>query len=117
MIYGTHGEIPKIVIHPSTVEECFYDTVEAFNLADRYQCPVIVMTDLQLSLGKQSAETLDYARIKIDRGSMIGFFGGEQVFKSAGAGLEHTVQPFDRYRARREWPAFGQLRQPHPNDG
>ena len=32
MIYGTHGEIPKIVIAPSTVEEAFYDAVEAFNL-------------------------------------------------------------------------------------
>ena len=32
MIYGTHGEIPKIVMAPSTVEEAFYDTIEAFNL-------------------------------------------------------------------------------------
>ncbi len=31
MLYSTHGEIPKIVIAPSTVEECFYDTVQAFN--------------------------------------------------------------------------------------
>ena len=35
MLYGTHGEIPKIVIAPSTVEEAFYDTVEAFNLSRR----------------------------------------------------------------------------------
>jgi 2-oxoglutarate ferredoxin oxidoreductase subunit alpha len=71
MIYGTHGEIPKIVISPSTVEECFYDTVEAFNLAEKYQCPVIIVTDLQLSLGKQSADQLDYNRIVIDRGSLV----------------------------------------------
>ena len=31
MIYGTHGEIPKIVMAPSTVEEAFYDTIKAFN--------------------------------------------------------------------------------------
>ena len=43
MIYGTHGEIPKIVIAPSTAEEAFYDTIEAFNLAEKYQCPVILM--------------------------------------------------------------------------
>ncbi|WP_058304007.1 2-oxoacid:acceptor oxidoreductase subunit alpha [Gorillibacterium timonense] len=70
MIYGTHGEIPKIVIAPSTVEECFYDTVEAFNLAEIYQCPVILVTDLQLSLGKQSAEPFDYHRISINRGKL-----------------------------------------------
>ncbi|MFD0869106.1 2-oxoglutarate ferredoxin oxidoreductase subunit alpha [Chlamydia abortus] len=71
MIYGTHGEIPKIVIAPSTVEECFYDMIQAFNLAEKYQCPVIVMTDLQLSMGKQSAEPLDYNRIVIDRGNLL----------------------------------------------
>lgn len=71
MIYGTHGEIPKIVLAPSTVEECFYDTIEAFNLADRYQCPVILLTDLQLSLGKQSSEELDFDKIVIDRGKIV----------------------------------------------
>jgi 2-oxoglutarate/2-oxoacid ferredoxin oxidoreductase subunit alpha len=71
MIYGTHGEIPKIVIAPSTIEECFYDTIEAFNLAEQFQCPVILLTDLQLSLGKQSSEILDYNRIVINRGKLI----------------------------------------------
>ena len=71
MIYGTHGEIPKIVIAPSTVEECFYDTIQAFNLADRYQCPVILLSDLALSLGKQTVEPLDYDRIQIDRGELV----------------------------------------------
>lgn len=71
LIYGTHGEIPKIVISPSTVEECFYDTIEAFNLADRYQVPVIIMIDLQLALGKQTAAQLDYGKVKIDRGNLV----------------------------------------------
>ncbi|TMW73281.1 2-oxoacid:acceptor oxidoreductase subunit alpha [Alteribacter natronophilus] len=68
MIYGSHGEIPKIVMAPSTVEEAFYDTIEAFNLAEEYQCPVIVLSDLALSLGKQTVEPLDYDRIEIRRG-------------------------------------------------
>lgn len=71
LIYGTHGEIPKIVIAPSSIEECFYDTVEAFNLAEKYQVPVIVATDLQLSLGKQSCEMLDYSKVSIDRGYLV----------------------------------------------
>jgi 2-oxoglutarate ferredoxin oxidoreductase subunit alpha len=71
MIYATHGEIPKIVLAPSTIEECFYDTIEAFNLAEQYQCPVIILTDLQLSLGKQTAEELDYKRIAINRGKLV----------------------------------------------
>jgi 2-oxoglutarate ferredoxin oxidoreductase subunit alpha len=71
MIYGTHGEIPKIVMAPSTVEEAFYDMIEAFNLAEEYQCPVIVLSDLQLSLGKQTVEPLEYDKIEIRRGKLV----------------------------------------------
>ncbi|MEI2469784.1 2-oxoacid:acceptor oxidoreductase subunit alpha [Peribacillus frigoritolerans] len=73
MIYGTHGEIPKIVMAPSTVEEAFYDTAEAFNLAEEYQCPVIVLSDLQLSLGKQTVQPLDYGKVEIRRGKLVDF--------------------------------------------
>ncbi|MEH6990621.1 2-oxoacid:acceptor oxidoreductase subunit alpha [Cytobacillus firmus] len=71
MIYGTHGEIPKIVLAPSTVQEAFYDTAEAFNLAEEYQCPVIILSDLQLSLGKQTVEPLDFSKVEIRRGKLV----------------------------------------------
>ncbi|WP_409275765.1 2-oxoacid:acceptor oxidoreductase subunit alpha [Neobacillus sp. SCS-31] len=71
MIYGTHGEIPKIVLAPSTVQEAFYDTAEALNLAEEYQCPVIVLSDLQLSLGKQTVEPLDFSKVEIRRGKLV----------------------------------------------
>jgi 2-oxoglutarate ferredoxin oxidoreductase subunit alpha len=71
MIYGTHGEIPKIVMAPSTVQEAFYDTAEAFNLAEEYQCPVIILTDLQLSLGKQTVEPLEFDKVEIRRGKLV----------------------------------------------
>ncbi|KSU85140.1 2-oxoglutarate ferredoxin oxidoreductase subunit alpha [Fictibacillus enclensis] len=70
MIYGTHGEIPKVVMAPSTAEEAFYDAVEALNIAEEYQCPVILLTDLQLSLGKQSVEPLDFGKVEIRRGAL-----------------------------------------------
>ncbi|WP_078546985.1 2-oxoacid:acceptor oxidoreductase subunit alpha [Litchfieldia alkalitelluris] len=70
MIYGTHGEIPKVVMAPSTVQEAFYDSVEAFNIAEEYQCPVILLTDLQLSLGKQTVEPLDFSKVEIRRGKL-----------------------------------------------
>ncbi|CAM3732945.1 2-oxoacid:acceptor oxidoreductase subunit alpha [Mesobacillus thioparans] len=70
MIYGTHGEIPKIVMAPSTVQEAFYDAAEAFNLAEEYQCPVILLTDLQLSLGKQTVEPLNFDKVEIRRGKL-----------------------------------------------
>ena len=42
----------KLLWHQVRYEEAFYDTAEAFNLAEEYQCPVIILTDLQLSLRK-----------------------------------------------------------------
>ena len=71
MIYGTHGDIPKIVVAPTDAEDAFYLTMEAFNLAEMYQCPVIVLSDLQLSLGKQTVDQLDYNRIEIKRGAIV----------------------------------------------
>lgn len=71
IIYGSHGEIPRIVLAPSTAEECFYDTVNAFNYADIYQCPVILMTDLALSLALQTVDQLDYGKVEINRGKLL----------------------------------------------
>ncbi|KAA2277834.1 MAG: 2-oxoacid:acceptor oxidoreductase subunit alpha [Staphylococcus haemolyticus] len=71
MIYGTHGDIPKIVVAPTDAEDAFYLTIEAFNLAEEYQCPVIILSDLQLSLGKQTVERLDYNKIQIRRGELL----------------------------------------------
>ena len=71
MIWGTHGEIPKVVFAPTTVEEAFYDAAEALNIAEEYQVPVILLTDLQLSIGKQTCEPLDYSKIEIRRGKLV----------------------------------------------
>ena len=69
-IYNTHGDTAKIVIVPSSIEEAFYDSFEAFNLAEEYQCPVIVLTDLQLSLAKQTVPSLSIADLEIRRGQL-----------------------------------------------
>lgn len=71
MIYGTHGDIPKIVMAPSDVEDAFYTAIEAFNLAEYYQVPVILLSDLQMSLGKQSSRPFDPSLININRGKTI----------------------------------------------
>ncbi|MCL4332198.1 MAG: 2-oxoacid:acceptor oxidoreductase subunit alpha [Candidatus Thermoplasmatota archaeon] len=46
---ASQGDFPRIILAPGTVEECFYMTREAMNLAQVYQTPVIVMSDLYLS--------------------------------------------------------------------
>jgi 2-oxoglutarate ferredoxin oxidoreductase subunit alpha len=48
-LYAGHGDAPRIVLAPGNVEDCFYQTVRAFNLAERYQLPVILLTDQSLA--------------------------------------------------------------------
>lgn len=43
--WGTHGDHPVIAVTPSSVQEQFEETVRAFNLAEKYRCPVLVLTD------------------------------------------------------------------------
>jgi 2-oxoglutarate ferredoxin oxidoreductase subunit alpha len=43
--WGTHGDHPIIVLAPSSVEECFALTVKAFNFAEKYRTPVILLSD------------------------------------------------------------------------
>lgn len=69
-IYSAHGDKGKIVIAPTSLEECFYVTAEAFNLAEKYQCPVLVLADLQQGLNKASIPVLDIEKVRVDRGAL-----------------------------------------------
>ena len=68
--HASQGEFPRVVIAPRTVEECFYEMANAFNIAERYQCPVIVMLDLFLSEHVETVD-IDPSRIIVDRGLVI----------------------------------------------
>jgi 2-oxoglutarate ferredoxin oxidoreductase subunit alpha len=48
-LYGGHGEAPRVVMAPTSVEDCFGVIVEAFNAAERFQVPVIMLSDQSLS--------------------------------------------------------------------
>lgn len=64
-IYGSHGDTPKIVLAASNVEENFYLTIEAFNLAEKYQIPVIFLSDASLAIRAEAIKTPDISKIKI----------------------------------------------------
>jgi 2-oxoglutarate ferredoxin oxidoreductase subunit alpha len=71
LVYGAHGEIPRIVLAPSDIEECFYHTIRAFNLAEKYQCPVIVATDQYLSQSQRTTWPFDLSKVSVDRGWLV----------------------------------------------
>ncbi len=68
--HASQGEFPRVVIAPRNVEECFYEMANAFNIAERYQCPVIVLLDLFLSEHVETVD-IDPSRIVIDRGLIV----------------------------------------------
>ena len=43
--FGGHGDSPRVVLAPTSVEDCFYTAIEAVNLARKYSTPVIILTD------------------------------------------------------------------------
>ncbi len=69
-IHFAHGEFPRIVIASGDHAEYFYDTFEAFNYADRYQTPVILLTDKHIGNNTQSVLPFDESKLKIDRGKL-----------------------------------------------
>ena len=71
LYYAGHGEYSMIILTPSTIEECYYLTIDAFNLADQYQCPVVLMSDLNLSLSPQTIPAIPYHQVKIHRGKLL----------------------------------------------
>ncbi|UIP00723.1 2-oxoacid:acceptor oxidoreductase subunit alpha [Halobaculum sp. CBA1158] len=73
MLYGGHGEIPRFVLAPTSVEECFWKTVEAFNLAEKYQTPVYLASDLAMAVTEQTFEpdAFDMDAVEIDRGKVV----------------------------------------------
>lgn len=66
--YAASGEFARLVIAPASVEACFYDTFRAFNLADRFQIPVIILTDQQLGDASQTVRPFDPTELEIHRG-------------------------------------------------
>ena len=70
-IYGGPGEFPRTVLAPCTVEDAFTTTIKAFNLTEKYQLPVIILTDHHLASSYQTVPKFDLSKVTIDRGQLI----------------------------------------------
>jgi len=67
LIHAGHGEFARAIFSPGSVEEAFYLTVKAFNLAEKYQIPVLIMTDQHLADSSRDIEEFDLSRAKTQR--------------------------------------------------
>ena len=71
LVYGGHGDFPRIVLAPSHPEECFHIAIKATNLAERYQCPVFIASDQALSQNTATVDPFELDQIDIDRGKRL----------------------------------------------
>ncbi|HWP84614.1 MAG TPA: 2-oxoacid:acceptor oxidoreductase subunit alpha, partial [Terriglobia bacterium] len=120
-VYGSHGEAPRIVLAPTTVRESFELMPLAFDLAERYQMPVIVLMDQALSsrLETVDADLLDrlpqrqaapaeplaegngYRRFRLtETGVSPRIFPGTPGFEHVATGLEHDESGSPEYDER-----------------
>ena len=88
-LHASQGDFPRIVLAPGTIEEAFEAGWRSFNLAERYQCPVIVLSDhaLATSLRDLPPEALDFASVVVDRGDLL-----------TGADLDALEGEYQRHR-------------------
>ena len=70
VLHASQGEFPRVVIAPGDVEEAFYLTIKSFNIAWKYQVPVIILMDKYLA---ESGKTvfLDESKVVVENGKII----------------------------------------------
>jgi 2-oxoglutarate ferredoxin oxidoreductase subunit alpha len=75
-LYGGHGEAPRVVIAPITVEDCFWSTIDAFNYSERFQVPVILLTDQGLATRMEVIHKPDTEKVELwERATSAGVDG------------------------------------------
>ena len=67
----SHGDTKHIVLLPATVREAYELAMEAFDLADRFQTPVFVLSDLDLGMNSWMTKPLPYPKKPFDRGKVL----------------------------------------------
>ena len=70
-MHAGHGEFPRIILASGDIKECFYDAAKVFNLAEKYQMPVIHLLDKAMANCSQTFPVFEYDKFKIDRGQLL----------------------------------------------
>jgi 2-oxoglutarate ferredoxin oxidoreductase subunit alpha len=65
-LYGSHGDAPRVVLAPKSVEDCFYVALEAGRIAREFSVPVIILTDQALATRIEAFEEPDLAKLMVD---------------------------------------------------
>ena len=70
VLHAAQGEFPRVIVAPGDPTECFYETFEAFNIADKFQLPVVVLSDKYLAESTFTIRNFETDKLKINRGKI-----------------------------------------------
>ncbi len=70
-LHASQGDFPRVILAPGDVQEAFFLAAKAHNLAEKYQIPVLILSDKFLSETVFSTERFDQSKVKIERGKMV----------------------------------------------
>jgi len=90
---GGHGDFPRIVLAAATIEDCFYLTIDAFNLAEKYQMPVIILSDGSLAFRTEKISRPDISKINIVNREIYSGNGGYQRYEVTDSGISPMSLP------------------------
>ena len=78
---GGNGDFPRFILAPKDLEDCFYQSARALNIAEKYQIPVVLMSDFFLSEHFGTVDDLDFSKIKIERGKLSMEWNSNEKYK------------------------------------
>ena len=94
--FSAHGDVLRPVLAPTSVEDTFRVTVEAFNLAEGYQTPVMILSDQEIAQRKETVDPIDVSRFELVerlRPTPEQLAGGYQRFSATSSGVSPISHP------------------------
>jgi 2-oxoglutarate/2-oxoacid ferredoxin oxidoreductase subunit alpha len=94
-VFSAHGDVLRPVLAPTSVADTFAVTVHAFNIAEQYQTPVIVLSDQEIAQRKESVDPIDTSTLRIINRKLPtdGELQGYQRFRFTESGISPISHP------------------------
>ena len=103
-VFSAHGDVVRPVLAPTTVEDTFRLTVEAFNVAEKYQTPVILLSDQEIAQRKETFDPIDTSGLRLESrrvasGAELQGFERFRLTDSGVSPMSHPGTPGGSYLA------------------